>query len=156
MNLLARRENEFPVELEHTFPGVEEFFRSIFGSPDPELLRRHHPWGPVHDLKVGEKEVTLLFACPGHKAEDFDVEITGNLISVKTSCHCEDEHAGEKHNYMFKERACMSFEESLHLPVKVVGSEAKASYENGVLHVTLPRELKKEAQPRTIKVACGK
>ena len=64
MNLLARRENEFPVELEHTFPGVEEFFRSIFGSPDPELLRRHHPWGPVHDLKVGEKRGDAPFRLP--------------------------------------------------------------------------------------------
>ena len=156
MNLLARRENDLPMELEHTFPGVEEFFRSIFGPVNPELLHHRRPWGPIHDMKVDEKEVTLLFACPGHKAEDFDVEITGNLISIKTCCTCEDDHAGEKHNYMFKERACMSFEESLHLPVKVIGAEAKASYEHGVLQVTIPRELKKESQPRTIKVTCGK
>lgn len=157
MNLLAKREHELPMELEHTFPGVEEFFRSIFGPASPELLHRHHhPWGPVHDLKVGEKEVTLLFPCPGHKAEDFDVEITGNLISVKTCCHCEDDHSDGKHNYMFKERSCMSFEESLHLPVKVLGADAKASYEHGILKVVIPRELKKECTPRTIKVACGK
>ena len=32
MNLLAKRENELPVELEHSFPGVEEFFRTIFST----------------------------------------------------------------------------------------------------------------------------
>ena len=88
MNLLAKREHELPAELERTFPGVEEFFRSVFGSWNPELLHHHQPWGPVHDLKVEEKEVVLQLSCPGHKAEDFDVEITGNLISVKTCCKC--------------------------------------------------------------------
>ena len=156
MNLLARREHEYPVELERTFPGVEEFFRSIFGSTAPELLHRHDHWGPVHDLQVGDKAVTLQLSCPGHKAEDFDVEITGNLLSVKTCCNCQAEHEKEQHSYMFKERSCMTFEETLHLPVKVVGAEAKASYEHGVLNITIPRELKKEAAMRTIKVSCTK
>jgi HSP20 family molecular chaperone IbpA len=50
----------------------------------------------------------------------------------------------------------MSFEETIHLPVKVIGAEAKASYENGVLHITIPREVKKSAKVRTIKVNCTK
>lgn len=157
MNLLAKRENELPVELEHSFPGVEEFFRTIFSTGGRDLL--HHapnPWGPIHDLKVEEKEVTLLFACPGHKAEDFDVEITGNLISVRTCCQCEEEHNHAKHNYTFKERACMNFEESLHLPVRVESTGAKATYENGVLKVVIPRELKNLPKTRSVKVACGK
>ena len=156
MNLLAKREHDLPAELERTFPGVEEFFRSVFGSWNPELLHHHQPWGPVHDLKVEEKEVVLQLSCPGHKAEDFDVEITGNLISVKTCCKCEEEQNKEKRNYLFKERSCMSFEETIHLPVKVIGAEAKASYENGVLHITIPREVKKSAKVRTIKVNCTK
>ena len=60
------------------------------------------------------------------------------------------------HNYMFKERSCMSFEETLHLPVKVQSSEAKAVYEHGVLHITIPRELKKSGKVRTVKVSCEK
>ncbi len=157
MNLLAKRENDLPMELDHPLPGVEEFFRSVFGPGTQDLLHHHpSPWGAVHDLKVGEKEVTLLFACPGHRAEDFDVEITGNLISVRTRCCCENEHANPGHNYTFKERSCMNFEESLHLPVRVEQSGAKASYENGVLKVEIPRELKKSAKSRTIKVGCCK
>ena len=156
MNLLARREHEYPVELERTFPGVEEFFRSIFGSTAPELLRRHDHWGPVHDLQVGDKAVTLQLSCPGHKAEDFDVEITGNLISVRTCCQCEEEHNHARHNYTFKERACMNFEESLHLPVRVESAGAKASYENGVLKVVIPREAKSVPETRAVKVSCGK
>ena len=156
MNLLAKREHDLPMELERTFPGVEEFFRNIFGPLSPEVLHHHHPWGPVHDLKVGEKEVVLQLSCPGHKAEDFDVEITGNLISVRTCCQCEEEHNHAKHNYTFKERACMNFEESLHLPVRVESTGAKATYENGVLKVVIPRELKNLPKTRSVKVACGK
>jgi HSP20 family molecular chaperone IbpA len=156
MNLLARRDHECPVELEHAFPGVEEFFRNVFAPGTPELLHRHNHWGPVHDLQVGEKTVTLQLSCPGHKAEDFDVEITGNMISVKTCCNCQAEQEKAQHSYMFKERSCMTFEETLHLPVKVIGAEAKAEYEHGVLHITIPRELKKECAVRTIKVNCPK
>lgn len=157
MNLLAKRENELPLELEPGFPGVEEFFRTIFNTGGRDLLRHAPvPWGMVHDLKVEEKEVTLLFACPGHKAEDFDVEITGNLISVRTCCQCEEEHNHARHNYTFKERSCMNFEESLHLPVRVESAGAKASYENGVLKVVIPREAKSVPETRAVKVSCGK
>ncbi len=156
MNLLAQREHELPMELERTFPGVEEFFRNIFGPLSPELLHKHHPWGPVHDLKVGEKDVTIQLSCPGHKPEDFDVEITGNLISVKTCCKCGEKQSPENHNYLFKERSCMSFEETLHLPVKVISADAKATYEHGVLHITIPREQKKQCKLRNIKVSCSK
>lgn len=155
MNLLARRENDFPLELEHTIPGVEEFIRNIFGPVQHDILNRRH-WGPLHDLQVSEKEISIQLACPGHKPEDFDVEITGNIISVRTSCCCEEKHSGEKHHYTFKERPCMNFEESLHLPVKVAGSEAKAVYEHGVLRITIPREDKKSSKSRSIKVSCGK
>ena len=50
----------------------------------------------------------------------------------------------------------MSFEETLHLPVKVQSSEAKAVYEHGVLQITIPRELKKNSKLRTVKVSCAK
>jgi HSP20 family molecular chaperone IbpA len=50
----------------------------------------------------------------------------------------------------------MSFEETLHLPVKVISADAKATYEHGVLHITIPREQKKQSKLRNIKVSCSK
>ena len=54
MNLLARRENDFPSELERAFPGAEALLRDVFGITAGHRCRR-----AAYDLTVGEKEVTL-------------------------------------------------------------------------------------------------
>ena len=155
MNLLARRENDIPPELERIFPGAEEFFRDVFGVISPGSFTRRRG-NMICDLKVGEDEVTLQLACPGHKAEDFDIEIAGTLLTVKTCCSCEEQHGGAGHSYIFKERACMNFEETFHLPVEVVSSDAKASYDEGVLRISLPREAQKAPRIRKIEVKSAK
>ena len=67
MNLLARRENDFPLELERAFPGAESLLRDVFG-----LGAGHRRRCAACDLTVGEKEVTLQLACPGHKPDDLN------------------------------------------------------------------------------------
>ena len=62
MNLLARRDNELPMELERTFPGVDEFIRNIFGPLHNDMLHQHHNWGPVQISKWEKKK----FRCSWH------------------------------------------------------------------------------------------
>ena len=150
MNLLARRENDFPSELERAFPGAESLLRDVFG-----FSAGHRRRCAAYDLTVGEKEVNLQLACPGHKPGDLDVELAGSILTVKTCCQCETKHHEAEHHYTFSERPCMDFEETFHLPVEVTGEGAKAFYEHGVLNVTLPRELKAEPPARKIQVCCG-
>lgn len=158
MNLLAKRENEVPAALEKVFPGMDELVRSIFGrmiEPGSGLLR-----GSVFDSRweteVLDKEVIVKISCPGCKSDEFDLQIVGDLINFKVN-HCEETESGGKNKrYVFRERSCAEYMDSIKLPVPVKSAEAKAKYTDGVLHITIPRDLQTPLPAKTIKVHCGK
>ncbi|MCK4510214.1 Hsp20/alpha crystallin family protein, partial [bacterium] len=56
--------------------------------------------------------------------------------------------------YFRKEMRCGSFSRSLELPVPVKVEKAEASFENGVLMLTMPKT--EAAKPRQVKVKSGK
>ena len=67
MNLLAKRENEVPAELEKVFPGVDELVRSFFGKfiePGSGLLRSS-VFDSRWETEVKDDAVKVRIACPG-------------------------------------------------------------------------------------------
>ena len=158
MNLLAKREHEVPAALERVFPGVDELVRTMFGrmiEPGSGLLR-----GSVFDSRweteVREKEVVVKISCPGCRNSDFNLEIVGDFLNFKVR-HCEEsESTGKNKHYVFRERSCAEYEDSIKLPVAVTGAEAKAKYSDGVICVTIPRDMQKPVPAKTIKVHCDK
>ena len=158
MNLLAKREHEVPAALERVFTGVDELVRTMFCrmiEPGSGLLR-----GSVFDSKweteVHEKEVTVKISCPGCRQSEFELEIVGDLLNFKLHrCEAHDD-AGKDRRYIFRERSCAEYEESIKLPVPVKGGEAKAKYSDGVVYVTIPRDMSEPEPAKIIKVHCAK
>ena len=158
MNLLAKREHEVPAALEKVFPGVDELVRSMFGrmiEPGSGLLRSS-VFDSKWETEVQENDVVVKISCPGCKTEDFHLEIVGDFLNFKVN-HCEEKEASCKsRHYVFRERSCAEYEDSIKLPVPVKVAEAKAQYVDGVIHVTIPRDMQQPLPAKTIKVHCGK
>lgn len=158
MNLLAKREHEVPAALEKVFPGVDELVRTIFGrmiEPGSGLLRSS-VFDSRWETEVHDDKVDVKISCPGCKNDEFDLEIVGDLLNFKVN-HCEEKTTSEKSkHYVFRERSCAEYAECIKLPVPVKGGEAVANYIDGVLHVSIPRDLTAPAPGKTIKVHCGK
>ena len=158
MNLLAKREHEVPASLEKIFPGVDELVRTMFGrmiEPGSGLLRSSI-FDSKWETEVHEKEVTVKISCPGCKNSEFDLEIIGDFLNFKLH-HCEEQSdTGKGRHYIFRERSCAEYEESIKLPVPVIGAEAKAKYADGIVHVTIPRDMNAPEPSRSIKVLCEK
>lgn len=158
MNLLAKRENEVPAELEKVFPGVDELIRSFFGKfiePGSGLLR-----GSVFDSRweteVKDDAVIVKISCPGCRQCDFELDITGDILNFKMRRSEECKENCSERRYIFRERSFAEYAESIKLPVPVKGAEATASYHNGVVEVTVPRNTEAHPAVRTIKVHCCK
>ena len=158
MNLLAKREHEVPAALEKVFPGVDELIRSMFGrmiEPGSGLLR-----GSIFDSRweteIGERDVTIKISCPGCRNDEFALEITGDVLDFKL-CRCgKTPETDEKKHFVFRERSCAEYEECIRIPVPVKGAEAAAKYVDGVVVVTIPRDLKAPETPKTIAIQCEK
>jgi HSP20 family protein len=104
------------------------------------------------DMYETEDNVVVTAPMPGLKPEDVDISITGNTLTVKGEFKAEKE--GERGNWHFQERRYGRFHRSLSLPPNVDTEHVDATFEDGVLHITLPKT--EEARPKQIPVSVKK
>lgn len=153
MNMMTRwntNEGLLPAAL----GGLNGLFRSVFDQITdfgPEWMS-DRAGGKALDLKVGEKEITATLPMPGCNDEDIEVEVNGDVLSIRAERNEEKKDEDKEKHFIRRERSTMSFEESVRLPVRVKAGEAKAKYEDGVLTVTLPREEAAAEKTHVVKV----
>ncbi|MGL2963315.1 Hsp20/alpha crystallin family protein [Flavobacterium sp. RSB2_4_14] len=92
---------------------------------------------PAVNIKENETDYKLEFYAPGLKKEDFTIEIEQQTLSISSEKQAEQEENNEK--YSLKEFSLSSFKRTFSLPESVDFDAIAANYENGVLHVTLPK-----------------
>ena len=103
---------------------------------------------PAIDMYQTNDEIIVKAAVPGMKADDVQINVTGELLTIKGEMK-EQEEKKEK-AWHIREQRWGSFELSVALPTVVVADKAKAEFENGILTVTLPKA--EEVKPKTITV----
>lgn len=99
-----------------------------------------------------DDSLVVSAAVPGLKPEDVDITISGNTLSIKGEFQAEEE--GERGNVHFQERRYGKFQRTVTLPSAVDTEAADATFENGVVKVTLPKM--EEARPKQISVKVKK
>lgn len=103
-------------------------------------------WGV--DVQDTDKEILVRAEAPGFEPKDFDIHVSGNLLTIKAEHKQEtEEKQGEFRTW---ERRFGRFQRSLPLPAAVDADKVEAHYRNGVLELRLPRT--EEAQRRRIEV----
>jgi len=108
--------------------------------------------GLAVDMYETKDDVVVKATVPGVKAEDIDISITGDTLTIKGEF--KEEEKVEKENYIRRERRQGSFSRSLNLPTSVNADKANAEFDNGVLKLTLPKS--EEVKPKTIEVKAKK
>ena len=91
------------------------------------------------DVKEDEKSFTVKADIPGVKKEDIQIEIDGDMVSLRAEAKQEkEEKKGEK--VVYSERSYGMVSRSFSLPAAVDAKGAKAEYKDGVLSLTLPKK----------------
>ncbi|HYA66976.1 MAG TPA: Hsp20/alpha crystallin family protein [Burkholderiaceae bacterium] len=75
---------------------------------------------------------------PGVKKEDIRVTVEGSRVAISAESKSESE-TKEGDKVLYTERRAASYARAFELPVEVTEENADASYENGVLRLTLPK-----------------
>ena len=110
--------------------------------------REHRGEFPAVNVWTKGDDVIVAAELPGMKAEDIDLTIAQTALTLKGERKPDD--GGEESAYHRRERKSGPFVRSIELPEKVDADKAVASYEHGVLTVTLPKS--PEAKPKQITV----
>lgn len=124
---------------------MDRLFDDAFTRP----IGNVNPWGaPAIDLYQTEKNVVVKAALPGLKAEEVQISVTGEVLTLKGEFKQAEEVKDAA--YHLKEQRYGSFERSVLLPSEVQTEKAKADFENGILTITLPKA--EQVLPKTITV----
>ena len=128
---------------------VNRLFDSFFGRPVSQGPRGERVWAPLVDMYETKDDLFVTLELPGVREKEVNVSITGDVLTVKGERKLERDLKDE--GYYRLERVYGKFERSLPLPMPVQADNVKATYRDGVLHVSVGRQ--KAAQPRRIEVS---
>ncbi|MCD6595390.1 Hsp20/alpha crystallin family protein [bacterium] len=130
----------------------DEFFGKRFEGITPSSARRTEDgaidWIPRVDISETDDEIIVKADAPGMEKDNVKITLSENVLTISGEKNAE--HEEKKKNYHRVERVFGSFTRSFYIPTNVDSSKIKASYENGVLTVKLPK--KEEAKPKEIPI----
>lgn len=107
---------------------------------------------PAINVKETNDNFEVEVAAPGMTKKDFKIELNGNMLTISSE---KQNDWQENEKYARREFSYQSFQRTFQLPKDVVDEDKiQAKYENGLLHLTIPKkEHAKQRPPRMIEIA---
>jgi HSP20 family protein len=130
-------------------PELDLFDRFFDDLPLPSLLSEEKVLSPAFDISETEKEYVITGEIPGTDVKDLDVTLLDGLLTVKGEKKQEKEDKDE--NYHRVERHYGSFGRSFRIPEKVKADKLEATYEDGILKLTIPKSEASEVKKIEVK-----
>jgi len=145
MTLAKLSNNWFP-----SFPSlVDRFFDGDLMDWNSSNFAGEQSTLPAVNVKENDNEFLIEVAAPGLKKEDFKLHLDNGRLTISSERKDEKvEKEGEK--VTRKEFSYQSFQRSFNVAENIINADKiAAKYNNGILHVTLPK--REEAKPRPAK-----
>ena len=103
---------------------------------------------PLVDVHQTDDDIIVTVSLPGIKPEDVNITLTGRTLVISGELKADEQV--EREQYVYRERRVGTFNRQMRLPVRVEGEKAQATFENGLLRLTLPKA--EESKPRQIEI----
>jgi len=100
------------------------------------------------DVRSTDDTYEVEAALPGMKPEDVNISVLGDTLSISGSMR--EEQSRDDEGYTYREIRRGSFSRTVTLPTTVKADAATATFENGMLHLSIPKA--EEAKPRQIQI----
>ncbi|WP_261542137.1 Hsp20/alpha crystallin family protein [Burkholderia multivorans] len=133
MNNVARYD-PFSIEpVSDLFQGLFRPLRGMTLSDEPDLASMKI------DVTENDRAYTVNAELPGIAKEDIDVQVSGNTVSINAKIERNNEQKdGER--VIRRERYSGAVSRSFSLSSEIDDANATATYQNGVLSLTLPKK----------------
>jgi HSP20 family protein len=120
---------------------MDDLFDSFFRGLDRPFAG-YKAW-PAIDIAEEDDRIIVRAEVPGCKAEDVDISVYGNKLTISGEKKLMDEK--KEKGYYHIESTYGSFRRELALPTEVDQDKIEAECKNGVLSITLPKAAKAKA-----------
>ncbi|MCJ7615400.1 MAG: Hsp20/alpha crystallin family protein [Desulfobacterales bacterium] len=133
-------------ELARLHDEMDGLLGQFLGDWDWPVLGHTH-W-PAIDVAEKDNEFVVKVEVPGCKADDIDISVHGNMLTISGEKKAEEEK--KEKGYYHMERSYGSFRRDLNLASEVDPAKIEAACKDGVLTITVPKSEK--AKPVKVKV----
>jgi HSP20 family protein len=106
---------------------------------------------PVN-LRETDQAYEMSLIAPGLRKEDFKLNVTDNLLTVSYEQRQENNEQNAQVGWLRKEYKMQSFSRSFTLDDSVDINKITASYDNGILHLSLPKKENARRIAKTIEI----
>lgn len=106
---------------------------------------------PVN-IRETDKSYEMSIIAPGLKKEDFSLNVTNEMLTISYEQKAEQNSENKEERWLRKEYRMQSFSRSFILDDTVDIDNISASYDNGILHLTLPKKENARRISKTINV----
>ncbi len=133
---------------------LEDLNRFVEGNfPSLKSLRNwmpmeDRPWVPMAEVYEKDNKFVVRVELPGVNPDDVDISVSGDLLIVKGERKLAEDVSSEQ--YQECERCYGKFYRRIPLPEETDVSKIEATFENGILEITVPRP--KAAKATKIKI----
>ena len=128
-------------------------FEVVFGKEFLPVWRRtpteERAWAPAIEMFEKDDKFVVRAELPGIKREEIDISVSDDTLTIKGERKSKNEV--EEEDYYCREHSYGSFFRSIALPSDINTEKIEASYESGVLEVSLPKAA--EAKPKKISIS---
>ena len=129
---------------------MDRLMRSFLTPMEPELEEGVRV--PSVDMAETEQEIVVKAEMPGISKDQLDIQVLPDMLSLSADLSAEKEEEGR--HYRCRERVWGRFQRDIPLPVEVNPEEVRATLEQGVLEVRMPKsERAKAPTPKKVTIA---
>ena len=124
---------------------LPEIFNDFFAN---DWMTRTNSTAPAINVIEDDKDYKVEVAAPGMNKEDFKVNVTDdNYLVLTMEKKNESKDEDKKRKYLRREFSYHKFEQSLALPENANKDEIKATVNDGILTIDIPKIKTTEKQP---------
>lgn len=117
---------------------IDRYMDTLWGRSPRNEVAGLAAYGPRMDVYQTENEVIATAELPGIESkDDIEVRIDDDTLTLKGEIKRAQEHKDQ--NYIHNERYFGAFTRVVQLPSRIRSDQARASYNNGVLEIRMPK-----------------
>src|ERR1051326_4284516 len=126
--------------------------QDVFNPRATQQPREHvssRVWSPTVDVYEDGDSIVIKADLPGMKQEDIDIEMNGDVLTIRGERKFEDEE--HRDNYVRIERQYGAFQRTFTIVIPIEAEKVKATYRNGILELNIPKA--EAVKPKKVQVS---
>ena len=133
-------------------PGIfaNDLMDGFFDAPERNYKKSYYNSGLMKtDIKENKDGFEVIMDLPGFKKEDVKIQLKNGYLNFQATREEKKDEKDDKGKYVRRKRYTGTCNRSFYVGSSIKHEDIHAKYENGILHVTFPKEeTKKEAEEK--------